>query len=128
VFAAIFAISSLLVLPWSIVWAVVVSLPIIFLCIYSWQRLPAASLLAVSALQWHDNAWRLCINQQWYSAELGDVVIWADWIFLQFTMPKRWLCFTFNMAWPIGLPLHRQHFYSESSWRLLRRYLYQSIA
>jgi hypothetical protein len=121
VIAAIFAIASLLILPWSLKWTMVLSLPIVYLCFYSWQRLPAVSTAAVSAIQWHDDTWRLCVNQQWYNAELNDVVIWTDWVFLQFTLPKRWSLFVL----PISLPLHRQHFYSESDWRLLRRYLYQ---
>jgi hypothetical protein len=122
VFAALFAIGSLLILPWSIVWVMILSLPIIFLSIYSWQRLPAASISAISAIQWHDNSWRLCINQQWYHAALSDEVIWADWVFLQFTLSNQSSLFIL----PIGLPLHRQHFHSESDWRLLRRHLYQT--
>ena len=84
------------------------------------RRLPAASIEAVSAVQWHsqqshEKKWQLRIDQQWIGAEITDVVIWADWVFLRFRLDGKRL--------PIDLPLCRQHFMSQAEWCNLRRQL-----
>lgn len=115
--AVVFAIFSFIVLR-SPLWLMIgLSLPIIVSGFYSWQRLPATSRFSVSALQWRDGVWRLRFNKKWHDAELSDVVIWSGWLFLQFKISGQWL--------PVKLPLCRQHFYSESDWRALRRFLHE---
>jgi hypothetical protein len=82
--------------------------------VYYLKRLPGESGAAVAAIQWKENAWRLCSNNQWMDAELRDVVIWADWLFLSFRCQSR------NK----NLILCRHHFETEREWRHLRRCLH----
>jgi hypothetical protein len=89
------------------------------------RRLPAASAVAVSALQWrvqqfhekrsHEKQWQLRIDQQWITADITDVVIWADWVFLRFRLAGKIM--------PVNLPLCRRHFISQAEWCSLRRQL-----